>query len=465
MLRRQSARGKADFTKSKGISTEMNLNFAPANRTGTCIFGPPKMAFQTMQLTSFLKIDEDSDFSIYNLPFGIFSGPKITPRPGIALGNQIVHLAALAKAGLLHDAGDLYMEELQSPVLNPLISLGPDVWKKMRTRVQNLFLAANRKMWGDVKPDSVLVSMNDCRMHLPVAIGDYTDFYSSENHAANVGAMFRDPQNPLLPNWKHIPVGYHGRSSSVVVSGTNFPRPKGQIKPPTAEIPSFGPSRQMDMELETGFIISQKTNLGESIDVKDAEDFMFGMVLFNDWSARDIQSWEYVPLGPFLGKNFCSSMSPWIVTMDALKPFRVPMPKDQEPAILPYLQQKKRWTYDIELEAELVLNDGQRKVITRTNQKHLYWSMNQQLAHHTINGCPMKVGDLLASGTISGPTPDSLGCLLEITKRGQNPIEFANGVTRTFMEDGDSMILRGYCQKEGMRVGFGSVKGTVLPAV
>jgi fumarylacetoacetase len=307
--------------------------------------------------------------------------------------------------------------------------------------------------------------MQTASLHLPVHIGDYTDFYSSEYHAANVGAMFRDPQNPLLPNWKHIPVGYHGRSSSIVVSGTDFHRPYGQFKAPAEELPSFGAAKQVDMELETAFIISRNTPLGSRIGVDEAEDSIFGMLLFNDWSARDLQSWEYVPLGPFLGKNFCSSVSPWVVSMEALKPFRVHMPEKQEPEVLPYLKQKNRWTYDIQLEAEFCTAEGQKKTITRTNQKYLYWSMNQQLAHHTINGCPMRTGDLLASGTISGPDADSLGCLLEITRRGQNPVHFEGGLQRNFMQDGDRITLRGFAEKNGIRVGFGEVTGKLLPAL
>jgi len=414
-----------------------------------------------MKALPVLAVSPQSDFSIYNLPFGIFSTEKLSPRAGLKLGNFIIHLEELRIAGFL---GEIPSEVLNQPVLNPIIEAGPSVWKNLRSRIQELFSEGNESLWKGEEVHRFLVPEASAQMHLPVFIGDYTDFYSSENHASNVGSMFRDPQNPLLPNWKHIPVGYHGRSSSIVVSGTDFHRPKGQLKPPAADIPSFGPSKQMDLELETGFIVSRNTKPGSAIGVDEAEDFIFGMVLFNDWSARDIQSWEYVPLGPFLGKNFCSSMSPWIVTMDALKPFRVAMPENQEPEVLPYLQQSNRWTYDIHLQATFKLNNGQEKIISQTNQKYLYWSMNQQLAHHSVNGCNMRVGDLLASGTISGPTPDSLGCLLEITRRGQNPIVFEDGTSRNFMEDGDEMILTGFCEKDGIKVGFGEVRGKVLPA-
>lgn len=413
-------------------------------------------------MKSFLSIAADSDFSIHNLPWGIWSAEGISPRPGIALGNFIIHLQALQEAGLIEGAP---AEVFLQPKLNPLISSGPHYWKSIRKKVQVLFSEGNQSLWNGQNPENFLIPMEKATMYLPLEIGDYTDFYSSEYHAANVGSMFRDPQNPLLPNWKHLPVGYHGRSSSIVVSGTNFYRPMGQIKLPDNETPIFGPSRQMDLELETAFVIGKSTQMGERIPVTDAENWIFGMVLFNDWSARDLQSWEYVPLGPFLGKNFCSSVSPWIITMDALAPFRVASDVVQTPAVLPYLEQTHRWTYDIQLEAEFLLANGERKIISKTNQKFLYWSMNQQLAHHTVNGCPMRVGDLLASGTISGPTPDSLGCLLEITKRGQHPVEFADGSQRKFMEDGDTMILRGHCQKGEIRIGFGEVTGTVLPAI
>jgi len=418
-----------------------------------------------MKPVCILPISPDSDFSIHNLPFGIFSTKKWSPRVGIRLGDFIIHIEELRLGGHLGSLEWKYESTFLSQTLNPLIEAGPNCWRVLRDKVQKLFSEGEQAITNKEKTPRFLIPIEEAKMHLPIHIGDYTDFYSSEFHASNVGAMFRDPQNPLLPNWKHIPVGYHGRSSSIVVSGTNFHRPKGQIKAPTADLPSFSASKQIDMELETAFVLSKNTEMGSSIGVDEAEDSIFGMMLFNDWSARDLQSWEYVPLGPFLGKNFCSSVSPWIVTMDALKQFRVAMPENQEPEVLPYLKQKNRWTYDIKLEAELILENGNRKNISKTNQKYLYWSMNQQLAHHTINGCPMRVGDLLASGTISGPGEDSLGCLLEITKRGQNPIEFPTGEKRNFMEDGDTMVLRGYCEKDGIRVGFGEVSGTVLPPV
>jgi len=338
------------------------------------------------------------------------------------------------------------------------------VWKKMRLRIQNLFLSTNRKMWGDVRPETVLVSMNDCRMHLPVAIGDYTDFYSSENHAANVGAMFRDPQNPLLPNWKHIPVGYHGRASSIRVSGFKFHRPMGQLKPADTEVPVFAPSKLMDFELETAFIIGKNSNLGERISTEQADDYIFGMVLFNDWSARDIQSWEYVPLGPFLAKNFASVVSPWIVTLDALEPFRVEGYK-QEPKVQPYLEYSGNKNVDINLEVSVKPEHGEETIVSRSNYKYMYWTMEQQLAHHTVNGCNMNVGDMLASGTISGPDEGSYGSMMEITWRGTKPVKMRDGSERKFINDGDSVIIRGYCEKNGVRVGFGECSSTLLPAI
>lgn len=412
-----------------------------------------------MKLTSWLPIAADSDFSIYNLPFGIFSTPSLSPRPGIALGNHIVHLAALNEGGLLGESYRAVQKALESPSLNALLEVGLRLTRQLRWDVQTLFTGTRPDTFTDEK---YLVPMAGATLHLPVQVGDYTDFYSSEYHATNVGKLFR-PDNPLMPNWKHMPIGYHGRSSSIVVSGTDFIHPSGQIKPPTAEAPFFSPSRQVDLELETGFIIGRHSPMGLPISPSQAVDYIFGMVLFNDWSARDIQSWEYQPLGPFLGKNFCSSMSPWVVTMEALEHFKVPLPP-QEPAVLDYLKMENDWLLDIHLEAEFVLSSGAAKTITQTNQKYLYWSMNQQLAHHTINGCPMRIGDLLASGTISGPSPDSLGCLLESTRRGQEPVAFSDGSTRTFMQDGDRITIRGFAEKDGIRVGFGEVTGQMLPA-
>jgi fumarylacetoacetase len=300
-------------------------------------------------------------------------------------------------------------------------------------------------------------------MLLPVEIGDYTDFYSSIEHATNVGTMFRDPANALLPNWRHLPVGYHGRSSSISVSGTPVIRPKGQTKAKDAENPTFGPTKRLDFELEMAFIIGKETKVGESIPTQHAEDYIFGLALFNDWSARDIQQWEYVPLGPFLAKNFASTLSPWIITLEALEPFRCPGPI-QFPPVLPYLEYHGLRNYDINLTVSIVPEDNVETVISHSNFKHMYWNMNQQLAHHTSNGCNVRVGDLMASGTISGPNSGSYGSMLELSWNGENPVMLADGLKRTFVEDGDSVILRGWAEADGKRVGFGSVVNKILPA-
>lgn len=298
---------------------------------------------------------------------------------------------------------------------------------------------------------------------MPVHIPNYTDFYSSIEHATNVGKMFRDPANALLPNWKHLPVGYHGRASSIVVSGTEINRPKGQTKPADVEKPVFGPSQQLDFELEMAFIINKNTEMGESISTSEAEDAIFGMVIFNDWSARDIQAWEYVPLGPFLAKNFGSSVSPWVVTLEALEPFRTTSPK-QDPEVLEYLQFEGDKNYDINLEVYIQPENGEQNLICESNYKHMYWNMTQQLAHHTVNGCNVEVGDMYASGTISGSDPKSFGSMLELTWRGQNPITLSNGEERKFINDNDTVTMKAWAEKDGVRVGFGEVNGKIIPA-
>jgi fumarylacetoacetase len=309
----------------------------------------------------------------------------------------------------------------------------------------------------------VLIKTKEVEMLLPVKIGDYTDFYSSIEHATNVGKMFRDPENALLPNWRHLPVGYHGRASSIVVSGTPIHRPKGQFKDANMDKPAFGPSRSMDFELELAFITGKSTQLGESIATQEAEDYIFGMVLFNDWSARDIQAWEYVPLGPFLGKNFGSSISAWVVPLEALEPFRLAGPV-QEPEVLPYLSCSKAHNFDIQLEVWLQPDGKEASKICTSNFKYMYWNMAQQLAHHTVNGCNVNIGDVMASGTISGPTEDSFGSLLELSWKGTRPLTLATGESRTFIQDNDTVFMRGYSEKDGIRVGFGEVRGKLLPA-
>jgi len=296
---------------------------------------------------------------------------------------------------------------------------------------------------------------------LPIHIGDYTDFYSSREHATNVGVMFRDPANALLPNWLHLPVGYHGRASSIIVSGTPVHRPNGQTMPDGADRPVYGPTKQLDFELEMGFVIGKETHLGDTISTEQAEDYIFGLMLFNDWSARDIQKWEYVPLGPFLAKNFASTISPWIVTLEALEPFRVNGP-EQDPDVLPYLKFEGNKNYDIHLSVDITTKNGVNQQVSKSNFKYMYWNMCQQLAHHTVNGCNVRIGDLLASGTISGPTPDSYGSMLEICWKGTKPVEMPDGTQRKFIENYDTVSLRGWCENDDIRIGFGPCDAQIL---
>lgn len=420
-------------------------------------------------MKSWIEVPANSDFPIENIPFGVFqpASKELLPRVGVAIGEYVLDLAELKKSGVFnHLKFDTNVFAKSS--LNPFIFLGKKITGAVRKEIIKLLSEKNATLRDDKKlRTKILHKMNEVKMLLPVEIGDYTDFYSSEQHAYNVGCMFRDPEKALMPNWKYLPVGYHGRASSIVVSGTNFHRPQGQMKPADMEVPIFGSSKQLDFELEMGFIIGKETTMGKTISTHDAEEYMFGMVLFNDWSARDIQSWEYVPLGPFLGKNFCSSISPWVVTMEALEPFRIAGPK-QDPKILPYLEYKGDRHYDINLEvwltAALDSKSKEEKLISHSNFKNLYWNMVQQLAHHTINGCNVRVGDLMASGTISGTTPDSYGSMLELTWRGTKPIKLSDGSERKFINDNDIVTMRAYCQKENLRIGFGEVSGKVLPA-
>ncbi|MBS1939171.1 MAG: fumarylacetoacetase [Bacteroidetes bacterium] len=414
-------------------------------------------------MRSWIDAAPQSDFPIQNIPFGICSTPGMPPHPCTRIGDQVISLHALAEGGLLNGIG-MDAAVFAAPVLNPLMQYGKAGVRRLRERLMDLLRHDNGELRdrADLVRKAVL-PIASATMHLPVEVGDYTDFYSSREHATNVGIMFRGPENALMPNWLHLPVGYHGRSSSIVVSGTPIRRPMGQMRPKPDEPPVFGPSKQLDIEVETGFITFAGKPLGERITAGEAEDRIFGMVLFNDWSARDIQSWEYVPLGPFLGKNFGSSMSPWIVTLDALEPFRTAGPV-QEPTPLPYLQTHGAHSFDIRLEAALKTNTGVETVICRTNFKHLYWSMAQQLAHHTVNGCNVRAGDLMASGTISGPDPGSYGSLLELTWRGTKPLALQDGSTRNFLEDGDTVVIRGHAENGGLRIGFGEVSGQVLPA-
>ena len=414
---------------------------------------------------SFVEIAADSHFPIQNLPYGIFKTPgDARPRAGVAIGDYVLDLAVLEEASLLAVAppGERVFARAE---LNAFIALGRQAWVAARSRIGELLRHDNAELRDDVALRArALVPMRDASMQLPVDIGGYTDFYSSKEHATNVGSMFRDPKNALLPNWLYVPIAYNGRASSVVVSGTSIRRPKGQLKPPDAERPNFGPTRKLDFELETAFIVGEGNPLGEPISVAEAERHIFGLVLMNDWSARDIQQWEYVPLGPFNSKTFGTSISPWIVTLDALEPFRVAGPA-QDPPPLPYLMHSGDHAFDIHLELSLKPAGGEAVTICRTNFKHLYWSMAQQLAHHTVSGCNARVGDLMGSGTISGPTPDSRGSLLELAWNGQKPLSLPGGATRSFLEDGDEVIITGWCHGNGYRVGFGEVRGQILPAL
>ena len=411
-------------------------------------------------MKSWLKVSSKSDFSIYNLPFGIFSTNKKNKRIGVAIGDHVVDLDACNSLDLFKDL-NIESHVFKNSFLNNFIELGKEITSKVREILQSELTNDNSLIKHN---SNCIIPIDTVEMHLPVNIGDYTDFYSSIEHASNIGSMFRDPSNPLLPNWKHLPVGYHGRASSIIVSGKNIHRPKGQIMPLDSETPIFSSSNRVDFELEMGYIIGKNSSLGSSISTTNAEDYIFGKVLFNDWSARDIQKWEYVPLGPFLGKSFASSISPWVVTMEALDPFRVAGPI-QEPNVLDYLKFDGLKNYDINLSVSITPEDSNiESIVCNSNFKYMYWNMNQQMAHHTVNGCNLNVGDMMASGTISGHTKDSYGSMLELSWGGKNPIELKDGSTRTFINDMDTVIMKGYCEKNNIRVGFGEVKSKILPS-
>jgi fumarylacetoacetase len=415
------------------------------------------------ELRSFIAVATDSDFPIQNLPYGVFSTPAApTPRIGVAIGDCVLDLAVLAEAGLFEGIPQGIFAQ---SAINPFMALGPAVWTQTRARISELLRHDTPTLRDDAALRArALKPRADATLHLPLAVAGFTDFYSSKEHASNVGAMFRDKANPLLPNWLHIPIGYNGRASTVVVSGTPIRRPQGQLKASDEPAPSFGPCRKLDFELEIGMVIGQGSAMGERLTETQAEQMIFGFVLLNDWSARDIQQWEYVPLGPFQAKAFATSISPWIVTREALEPFRVPGPA-QQPAPLLYLAQHGANNYDIDLEVGLrsaAMNES--VTICVTNFKYMYWSSVQQLLHHASSGCAMQVGDLLGSGTVSGPAEDQRGSLLEISWNGSTPFQLPNGETRTFLEDGDALILRGHCARNGLRIGFGEVEGIVLPA-
>ena len=408
-------------------------------------------------MNTWINIPKNSDFTLHNLPYGIFIRDG-RPTPGIAIGDQIIDLHATSKIGLLHQLG-FDVTVFESNVLNEFIGCGKNAWSSLRQ-----YITAELICEGDLfkNREKILVDRFDVQMCLPIQIGDYTDFYSSIEHATNLGKLFRPNSEPLLPNWRHIPVGYHGRASSIVISGTPIKRPQGQMKPPTSDFPVFGKSKRLDIELETAFIIGKPTQLGDTIPIDEAEDHIFGKVIFNDWSARDIQGWEYVPLGPFLGKNFASTISPWIVTMEALEPFRC-QSIEQNPPVLPYLQYTGNKNFDINLEVGISPNNDEETIICNSNFKFMYWNMAQQLTHHTVNGCNVNIGDVMASGTISGRDANSYGSLIEISQGGKEPIPLKNNQTRTFLEDGDTISIRAWCQKDDIRIGFGECKGTILP--
>ena len=407
---------------------------------------------------SFIYIPEDSDFTLYNIPFGIFrKGDYYAACTRV--GDTIVDLHMCMITGIFDELG-LEGDIFKRKTLNDFIALGKKVTSDVRIRLQRA-LEKGGYLDNNIFIDQEIYLISDnVQMILPIRIGDYTDFYSSREHATNVGTMFRDPENALLPNWLHLPVGYHGRASSIVVSGTEIHRPNGQTMTVGSLKPVFGPSKQLDFELEMAFVIGNNTELGSSISVSNAENYIFGLMLFNDWSARDIQKWEYVPLGPFLAKNFASTISPWIIPLEALEPFRVQGP-DQQPEPLPYLKSDGQKNYDIQLSVDIITKLGDVKRVSVSNFKYMYWNMNQQLAHHTVNGCNVRVGDLMASGTISGPEPDSYGSMLELCWKGTKPIAMPDGSERKFILDGDTVSMRAWCGKGDIRVGFGECDGKV----
>jgi fumarylacetoacetase len=414
--------------------------------------------------TSWIEVPADSDFPIQNIPFGVFKTANKSPRVATIIGNTVIDLQELAERGFF-DALGVDKAVFAQKYINDFMALGKKVTLAVRDRIAELFDANHPELRdGIAGTDGLLHDANTVEMLMPVQVGDYTDFYSSREHATNVGTMFRDPENALLPNWLHLPVGYHGRASSIVVSGTPIHRPKGQQKPNPEEPPVYGPCKLLDFELEVAFVIGKSTELGDSVSTADAEDYIFGLQLFNDWSARDIQKWEYVPLGPFLAKNFASTVSPWVVTLEALEGARVKSPK-QDPEVLPYLKYEGDRNYDLNLEVAIKPENSEEKVVCESNFKYMYWTMVQQLAHHTVSGCNINVGDICASGTISGKDETSYGSMLEISWRGTKPVPMPDGSERKFILDGDTVIMRGHAlTKDGVRIGFGNCEGKILPA-
>ncbi|NBW30078.1 MAG: fumarylacetoacetase [Flavobacteriales bacterium] len=421
------------------------------------------IAANNPNLKSWVSVPENSDFPIQNLPFGIIGNHILSKRVSVRIGDYALDLKVLAELGYLKETG-FDSSDFDAPFLNPMMKKGKLAVRGLRNRISELLLDSSTSLQNNPSQiEQVLHLISAVEVSMPVEIGDYTDFYSSKEHATNVGMMFRDPANALLPNWLWIPVAYHGRASSIVLSGQDIHRPKGQIKPSADEDPIFTPSRQVDFELEMAFITFDGKPLGDSISTEEADSYIFGLCLFNDWSARDIQAWEYVPLGPFLGKNFASSISAWIVTLDALEPFSVESP-EQNPKVLPYLEFDGKKAYDIQLQVGILTNNKDETVVCNSNFKYMYWNMAQQLAHHTSNGCNIRCGDLLGSGTISGKSEDSFGSMLELTWRGTKPLKVKDGSERKFINDGDSVIMRGHSELNGIRIGFGELSSKLLPA-
>jgi len=423
-----------------------------------------KIKANNPKLQSWIAVPKGTDFPIQNIPFGIADFGNGLTGAATRIGDTAINLAVLAELGYFKDIvtdPTLFRE----PVLNRFLELDKNKLSAVRERISDLFEEGNDVLLQDTVMINIITTpVEQVTMKLPVSIGDYTDFYSSLEHATNVGKMFRSADNALFPNWKHIPIGYHGRSSSIVISGTNIHRPKGQILPKDSNKPLFAPSKMVDFELETAFITCSKNKLGEPISIDKTDDHIFGMVLFNDLSARDIQKWEYVPLGPFLSKSFGSVVSPWIVTMEALEPFRVAGPK-QNPTVLPYLQTDGKRNLDINLQVFIKPENSDASLVSHSNAKYLYWNMNQQLAHQTVNGCNINPGDMYGSGTISGPEPGTFGSMLELTWGGSKPLKLNDGTERKFINDNDTILMRGWAENEKVRIGFGQASVKILPAI
>ncbi len=416
------------------------------------------------KIKTWIPVSDNSDFPIQNIPFGIMKPAGKELRPATRIGDTVIDLSALSDLGYFDNLDINNFGVFYAPVLNDFMELGPSIWSAVRQQISVIFNIDNPELKDNKQEREIcLYNIEDVEMMMPVEVHDYTDFYSSIEHATNVGKMFRDPDNALLPNWKHIPVGYHGRSSSIVISGTNIHRPMGQTKSDDSDVPEFGPSKLVDFELEIAFITGNSSKLGEQIKIDKTDDYIFGLVLFNDLSARDIQKWEYVPLGPFLSKNFGSVISPWIVTLEALQPFLIEGPK-QDPPVLPYLKYNGKKNIDIKLEVSITPENSIETIIAKSNFKYMYWNMNQQLAHHTVNGCNINVGDMYGSGTISGPTPGSYGSMLELSWRGSKPVKLADGSERKFINDNDTITMRGYAENNDYRIGFGKCVTKILPS-